>query len=904
MTPGDALSRDRERLRATLNNYASDDLERMLERYSPGAGAGRRRAERVEQLALILSDSRFARRAVAELSAAQLRPLRIVQRYGRASVAALNLAGDRAPNGVYAAPEVLELLLARGLLLLEARECSRLTSYDISGLAGPHQWVWAPHAVLEALPPPPEISAQSCAARDPARVETATFPLVRRDLYVMLRLLRSRGVRLTRTGEVHRTDLRKLMQAIEPAPGTPPRDIAERRLTGRVTFMLRLLMQAGLAAAEGDALRGSEAATALIGAPEASAARLMFESWLDMEWDEFQRIPGLTPEPWYYSGAVDVPSQPRLARARASVIALLERFVSGAAGDSWLDLRALAEQMRETNPEFLISRIDDALLPGLEQAPGPATLGYYQDQQLKEQRYYHGFVRREARGPERRLRKDRDWLDVEGAFIEQVVAESLHWLGLVDVGFDRDSDRPVAVRISAPFRHILRGPHESAERTMVGRALVVQPNLEVLVLDALARLDLLAELDGFAEPRTLDRAAVYALTRSAFVRGLGAGWTQERVVGLLEAASGEPVPQNVYRALQDWAREFERVHVHRSATLLEADDSAALDDWLASPAFSRAQSRRLSPTVALLQPLEPGHIPALLAAHEDLLRLVDYRLDPAAIFDIPAPGQIVVPRQVLEPYLDYRLVAFADRESSDAGEVARYVISRDSLTRARTAGLAIDEILAFLRFKSRLPLSPDDVLTLRGWSGYHAPFRYAKVRAVELPPTATWGELGRVKALQACIVRVLSPYLALVAEEHWDDFRAELAARGVELRAELPKQRASERRLLAHEERPSNLDRISPRRLLDELGRGPSRTTRLKRLVGRALTEFIERALDDKAPLLIEYRLRNERKPRVRVVEPHELEVREGVYYLHAYCRLRREERDFRVSNIRGVALA
>ena len=35
---------------------------------------------------------------------------------------------------------------------------------------------------------------------------------------------------------------------------------------------------------------------------------------------------------------------------------------------------------------------------------------------------------------DRRLRKDQDWNEVEGAFVAQVLGESLRWLGLVDVG--------------------------------------------------------------------------------------------------------------------------------------------------------------------------------------------------------------------------------------------------------------------------------------------------------------------------------------------------------------------------------------------------------------------------------------------------------------------------------------
>lgn len=911
---------DRERLLLALDSYSSNDLARLLEQYSPGASSGRRRAERIEQVAALFSDPSFASRVVSDLSPDELRLLRVVARYRHASVAALNLTGEQASSGVYTSSDAIASLLERGLLLYEHREIGRGGTAAPSSTPASHQWLWAPPAILAALPPPPDAARQLIARQPPERIEAAAFPLVRRDLYVMLRLLRSRGVRLTRTGHAHRTDLRKLLEALEPTTGSPRRDMSDPALNGRVMFMLRLLIRAGLAVPEYDALRGSDRASALLEASEAVAARILFEAWIDAEWDEFQRIGDLTLEPWYYGGAVDVPGLDDLAQARRTIVDALSRFLGGAAEGDWLDLRALADFLRQDDPEFLIVRLDDAALSGHGVAYANGMADYYHTQQLNEQRYYHGFVRREARGPDRRLRKDRDWADVEGAFVEQVIAESLYWLGLVDLGYAEAQERPYAVRITPLFLDLLQAQPESVAPPRTGRALVVQPNFDVLVLDALARLDLLSQLDEFAEPRSLDRAAVYALSRGALVAGLAAGWTEERVVRMLESASGEPLPQNVRRTLHGWAQEFERVHLYRSVTLLEAPQAGELDRLLAAPNFASALVRRLTPTVALLRLLAPAEVAAAMEVTTQCIRHVDYLNDPPRVLDLASAGEALAPVEADEPYLDYRLRKFADRVSTVPGDPARYLISPESLHRAVYAGMSIDDVLAFLRFKARLPLSPDDVFTLRGWAGFHPPFRFASVRAVELPPTVTWAELGRVKALQRLVARVLSPNLALVDDEHWETFQAELRSRGVVLKPELPKQPATERRLLTQGGGTSAPRAITATRHADggvagvphgftslrpgDGGAVTGRNTRLRRLHGRALTDFIERALDEEAPILIEYRLHNERREKLRVVEPLDLEVRGGAYYLQAYCRLRREGREFRLSDIRGVALA
>lgn len=892
---------DEQRLCLALDSCSSADLGRMLEQYSPGASAGRRRTERIETLVAILSDAFVASRVVAGLSPEELRLLRVVARYGGTSVAALNLTGDRAANGVFTSSEAIERLLGRGLLF-EEREGGQLVSHPLSATNHLRPWVWAPAAILAALPPSTLVTGIQRAAPAPERIEPTSFSLVRRDLYMILRLLRSRGVRLTRTGHVHRTDLRKLLEFLEQPIVSPRRDLSDPLVYGRALFLLRLMIRAGLAVPDADALRGSELASRVLDASEAAAMRIIFEAWVGSEWDEFQRIGGLTLEPWYYGGGVDVPGPDRLTAARQSIVDVLKQFTAAVGVDAWIDLGALVEYLRQTDPEFLIARLSDAAVAAHGASQGYGSSEYYHDQRLNEQRYYHGFVRRESRGPDRRFRKDRDWADVEGAFIEQVVSESLRWLGLVDLGYDGVGERPTAIRLNPLFLKVFQSaPDESAPRP-VGRALVVQPNFEVLVLDALGSLDLLSELDEFAEPRGLDRAAVYTLTRAAFAAGLAAGWTEERAVHRLESASGEPLPQNVRRTLHDWALEFERVHVVRSANLLEAVDAAALDELLTRPAFSTVLARRLTPTVALLRPLEAGALAAVDALHAGRIRHVSYAHDAAHVLDMPVPGEVVVPPDQDEPYLNYRLAKFAARQPSLPHEPARYQVSRESLRRATAAGITIDEVLAVLSFKSRLPLTPDDILTLRGWAGFHAPFRYARVRAVELPSTVTWGDLSRIKALQPFIARILSPSLALVHEDSWEEFQAALEARGVTLRPELRKQPAAERRFLARTTsgRPSSeYGRPQPAAMAG----GAARTPRLRRLTGRSLTAFIEQALDDDAPLIIEYRLRSERRPKLRVIEPRDLEVRGGAYYLQAYCRLRGEERDFRLSNIRGVAL-
>ena len=457
-------------------------------------------------------------------------------------------------------------------------------------------------------------------------------------------------------------------------------------------------------------------------------------------------------------------------------------------------MQGLVDALRRTDPEFLVTRASETPA-GLNNGPGHYD-AYYQNWHQHEQAFYRGIERADARGRERRLRKDRDWNEVEGAYVAQVLREPLRWLGLVDVGFDPGGEGPVAVRLTELGRRLFsRAPADAARRSRP--VLVVQPNFEVVVLDALSNLDLLARLDAFAEAHGLDRAAIYRLTRQALVRGLAAGWTEEAIVATLEGEAGAPLPQNVRRSLRGWATDYERIRLRRGAALLEVGEPAELDALLADPATAGCVERRLAPTVALLRDSEPGTVAPLAARYGPRLAAIDYVVDRPRVLDVRSPGELVVAADADEPYLHYRLARFADRQDGaaaregapgdgGAGPVgapgATYAITPASLARARASGYTIDDVLSFLGFKARTGLAADDVLTLRGWAGYYAPFRHARARVVEAPPTASWGDLSRVRALRPLIARVLSARLALIREEDWPRFEAALAARGIALR--------------------------------------------------------------------------------------------------------------------------
>jgi hypothetical protein len=911
---GTAHLSEREKLRAALDGYNATDIGVMLEALSPGAGANRRKAERIEVLLRLLLDPSFASRAVATLSPFGRRLLGVARRTGRTSIAALLLAGQDKEHDEQAVRRELTALVNRALLLIENRtpNAGKVT-LDLGEPSAATAWVWVPQHLLDSLGNLDDaLPALPTMKTEPAAVEAGNFAILRRDLYLALRFLKGTGLRLTRAGEPHRADLRKLQAALQPGQAPARRDSATQQLEGRVAFLLRLIGAAGLTADDGNSLRADEGAEAFLNQSEYESARLLFEAWLELEWNEFRRIPSLAIESWSFSSygyrdGGDAPEGERIVEARRAIVELLASAPAG-----WLGIAELVDRLRQTDPEFLITRVPEQSQSYYSYYNYYGYDTYYGNRQAQEQSYYRGITRADTRNRDRRLRKDQDWSEVEGAFVAQVIGESLRWLGLVDVGYDAAgargaSETPVAVRLTELGRRTLGAAEAPVEQVTAGAALIVQPNFEVLVLDALGHLDLIARLDAFADAQSLDRAAVYRLTRASIVRGLAAGWTEGRIVELLEA-SATNLPQNVRHTIGDWVREYERIHLHRDATILEAPDAATLDGWLADDRVAPFLVRRLAPTVALVRAAEVNALSTRLEGQGTEVWSVNYALDPPQVLDLKVPATLLIAPEDDDPYLRYRLDRFADSQGRNERGWLSYQISPESLRRAKEQGQTIDDVLSFLGYKARTGLSPDDVLTLRGWSGYYAPFQWAQVRAVELPPTVSWGDLTRIKALRSLILRVLNASLALVAEEQWPQLEAALTARGITLVSGLGVQPQADRQSAA-QKAAASLGVSTGRQLVE--GRsaaagagGRRRSPVLQRLSGRQLADFVESAIDNERTLTIEYKKPSEDRATVRTVDPHQLEVRGGGYYLHAFCHTRQEERVFRLANVLGVAVS
>src|SRR5260370_24261904 len=96
----------------------------------------------------------------------------------------------------------------------------------------------------------------------------------------------------------------------------------------------------------------------------------------------------------------------------------------------------------------------------------------------------------------------------------------------------------------------------------------------------------------------MDRAALYRLTRADLCRGLQGGLSLAEITRTLETHNAGPLPQNVAYSLAEWERLYDRIHVERSVSLIEAADDAELRTLRALPELKSA--REIAPRLLLL----------------------------------------------------------------------------------------------------------------------------------------------------------------------------------------------------------------------------------------------------------------------------------------------------------------
>ncbi len=183
--------------------------------------------------------------------------------------------------------------------------------------------------------------------------------------------------------------------------------------------------------------------------------------------------------------------------------------------------------------------------------------------------------------------------DEHGTGLDVVLREAA-WAGVTGRG-----------ALSSPGRALVAADDDAEETAAALMDPLVPPAVDHVLLQADLTAVAPGRLDGpvralmhlVSDVESRGGATVHRFTETSVRRALDLGWTADRVLTELAAASRTPVPQPLDYLVRDVARRHGRTRVGSCAAYLRSDDPALLDRMELDRALGLLQLRRVAPTV-------------------------------------------------------------------------------------------------------------------------------------------------------------------------------------------------------------------------------------------------------------------------------------------------------------------
>jgi hypothetical protein len=638
-------------------------------------------------------------------------------------------------------------------------------------------------------------------------------------------------------------------------------DTKQMESSGYLLLLYELLSKLGLLRIRNDYITTSDRMEGFFRSSSAERSRALAEAWRETTWhNEFYLAPELNFErdfPDYEHGdgkTDDMPTPERLIMAREYLCTLAGELPVG----RWVTLQSVMYAGYVRDDTFLIR---------------PPQSYFYAHAPL-----YQGIWatdRSAARGQwSNGLERAGNWPLVEGAFIRKVFTNSLHRLGLVDTAQSETGE--TLVRLNETGAWLLGGADQPHLELPSGKALVVQPNFEIIVFPEGQDVGLLWPLMQASETVSRDVTLTLRITSDSIHRASQRDISAEYLLGLLREHARVPVPNNISQAMSDWDQRYQQVTLTTQANLVEASSAAEFDRFLAEVNRDQTVVRRLSETIGLV--VGPAsRLPSMTS--------LDYgKLLPASIQvedNLEVAIDPVRENWMLQPAL-----------SSIAEQTGNYTyrVTQESVDDAIAHGMNYEDALRSLRDSSTSELPTRAMFKLKGLFGQLGMSAVSEATIISVEQESVLAQMLEIEDFRKLLLRRLGSNTALVRSDKLDELNDLLAEFGIS-------------------DNPAILetDALPPTRLRqpdgDRVEPEPSGRRRLQTYSSRKSREIFEEAIRQNRRVRLFYRPQAGGRTQERTVDPISVERRHGVAYLTAFCHLRGETQVFRIPSIDRVEL-
>lgn len=640
--------------------------------------------------------------------------------------------------------DVLAQLTYQGLVFSYFPDANPNNNYQYKFEFSPSSHLFIPPFIQQFLPPPPPPKVHEATNPEQTKVSTADFLL--RELYLYWDFVRRTPLPLIQTGLVGKRSL-KLLNGQLMRPDTTFESTRQESDMPHLYQLRQMLQALGLIKIRNNTLEVPENERVELPAFWKLSQVEMVRKCLEAE-VSLIGVNYLSEESANYG--------PQQIPARKLVVTQIQSQPV----NTWLEVDQVLEAVQNQNENFLFAYRTDV-------ERNRYNSGYY------GYGIYHYGDRREL------IQKLQSF---EEAFVRGVIGSFLFDMGLVELGFRSAAaaakNEWYAFRLTPLGAAAFGNPSTLPTPTDQGR-LIIQPNFQLLALGPVS-LSVLAQLDLFAARQKIDQGVVeYQLTRDSVYAAQQANFTVPQIITFLTQTTGQALPQNVQRSLEEWGAHHDRIVFRRSALLLQAASPELLENLTLHGAVGKYLARPLTPDVALVVGKKKQVVAALLDA--DLLPAISAvtpeSADKSVVIDVA--GRVEAVHAVPGLHVSGRISRLADEV-----EPRRWQITEGKIRQAGGNKKKVEAIVQELARLNRGELPASLVTQIKAWGGYYGAAAVETLTLMEFRDKETLDELLKHEGLRPH----LQPFaaqdraLAVVAEKSLPHITQILTELGVTIR--------------------------------------------------------------------------------------------------------------------------